>query len=518
MRRLVVLRLGRMAYRWAYLLQHRLVEARQRDAIGDVVLVVEHPPTITLGRGGGNEDLRMPAGRLQRLGVALEVVDRGGRATYHGPGQLVLYPICRLGRDGEAPDAQAHAWRLEEAAIRCLAGFGIRAGRDADRPGVWVGTEKIAAVGLAVKGGVAYHGLALNVAPDLDHFALLVPCGLSDRGVTSLGRLLGRPPGLAEVERAFLEALAEVVGAGWRYGFGRAPWLAAAAPVGPEVEGLQALFRSSRLHTVCEAALCPNIAECWGNGTATFMILGDVCTRSCRFCAVAAGRPAPPDPLEPGRLAAAAASMGLARVVITSVARDDLPDGGAAHFAAAIRAVRRRLPRAAVEVLVPDFGGSVAALGRVLAEGPDVLGHNLETVPRLYPLVQPRKDYRRALAVLAWARRAGVTAKSGLMVGLGETRGEVVDVLRDLRTAGCDVVTLGQYLQPTDRQAPVAEYVHPVEFDWYREVALAMGFRAVTAGPLVRSSYAAEDRGHSVSEGDPDALGDVAFHPVASRR
>ena len=183
--------------------------------------------------------------------------------------------------------------------------------------------------------------------------------------------------------------------------------------------------------------------------------------------------------------------MGLRHVVITSVARDDLPDGGAAQFVATIQAIRRRVPKATVEVLIPDFGGLVAALEKVIAARPDVLNHNLETVPRLFPMIQPQKDYRRALSILAYAKQAGLRTKAGLILGMGETRGEVVDVLTDLRRAGCELLTLGQYLQPTDRQIPIVEYIHPVEFQWYSEVALELGFTDVAAGPLVRSSYRA---------------------------
>ncbi len=484
---ITVLRLGRLAYRWAYLLQKRLVAARRADRIGDVLLVGEHPPVITLGRGGGVEDLRVGRDRLATLGVGLEFTERGGRATYHGPGQLVFYPIFKL-RPNRLHDL---LWALEEATIRALARYGVAAHRDPDHPGVWVGRDKIAAVGLAVNRDVTFHGLALNVAPDPDHFGLIVPCGLADRGVTSMARLLGRPPGLLGVERAFCEELAGVLGRGWQVGFQQAPWLVAPAPAGETVAWLEGLFRQERLHTVCEEALCPNIGECWAGGTATFMLLGDTCTRHCRFCAVASGRPAALDPLEPYRVARAAARLGLRHVVVTSVARDDLPDGGAGQFAATIRAIRQRLPHATVEVLIPDFGGSLRALDLVIAARPDVLNHNVETVPRLYPVIQPRKDYRRALGVLAYAHRAGLKTKSGIILGMGETRGEVVAVLADLRQAGCDVVTLGQYLQPTDRHLEVAEYIHPVEFEWYREVALALGFEEAAAGPLVRSSYRA---------------------------
>lgn len=496
--RVAVLRLGTLEYRWALQLQQRYVEARRHDAVGDLLLLVQHPPVITLGRGGGIEDLRVSESALRRLGVGLVQADRGGRATYHGPGQLVVYPIIKLGTPAHPYDPHTYLWRLEEAAIACLNRIGIAAGRQERHPGVWIGEHKIAAVGIALRDGVSCHGLALNVAPSLEHFGLIVPCGLAGKEVTSIARVLGRPVRMEEVEAEFLQAFARVFDVALEPGVQEAPWLVAPAAVGERVERLVGLFRDLRLHTVCEEALCPNIGECWEAGTATFMLLGDICTRHCRFCAVTTGRPLPADPQEPLRVAEAAVRMGLRHVVVTSVARDDLSDGGAAQFAATVAAVRRRLPEATVEVLLPDLGGTVAALQQVVDTRPDVLNHNIETVPRLYPLVQPRKDYRRALGVLDWAGRAGLTTKAGLMVGMGETRGEVIRVMQDLRRAGCQILTLGQYLQPTARCWPVAEYVHPVEFGWYREVGLGLGFGSVVAGPLVRSSYRA---GHLLQSG-----------------
>ncbi|MCS7315165.1 MAG: lipoyl synthase [Bryobacterales bacterium] len=254
-------------------------------------------------------------------------------------------------------------------------------------------------------------------------------------------------------------------------------------------------LRRRSLHTVCEAARCPNIHECFHRGTATFMILGDRCTRGCGFCAVAKARhPPPPDPCEPARVAEMARQMGLRHVVVTSVNRDDLPDGGAAHFAATIAEIRKALPGATVEVLTPDFRGDLDAVETVLAAGPDVFNHNVETVPRLYPRVRPQARYERSLAVLAFAGRRprAPLVKSGLMVGLGETPEEVRAVMRDLRQAGVAILTVGQYLQPTLRNLPVVEYVPPERFEEYRRSGLELGFRAVFSGPFVRSSYMAE--------------------------
>jgi lipoic acid synthetase len=259
---------------------------------------------------------------------------------------------------------------------------------------------------------------------------------------------------------------------------------------------LKSGFRALNLHTVCESARCPNIHECFHRGAATFMILGNVCTRGCGFCAVPKGRAEPLDPGEPDNVARMAAEMKLRYVVLTSVNRDDLEDGGSRHFAETVRAVRRALPQARVEALTPDFNGDLNAADRVLEAGPHVFNHNMETVARLYRRVRPQADYRQSLRVLAFAAdgawHARPLLKSGFMVGLGETEGEVFELLRDLRAAGTDVATIGQYLQPTRRNLPVAAYVEPRQFDAYRDYGLSLGFKMVFSGPLVRSSYMAD--------------------------
>ena len=257
-------------------------------------------------------------------------------------------------------------------------------------------------------------------------------------------------------------------------------------------------FRRLNLHTVCESARCPNIHECFHRGAATFMILGNLCTRGCGFCSVPKGSPARQDmqldPDEPGNVARMAARLNLRYVVITSVNRDDLADGGSGHFAQTVREVRRALPDAGIEVLTPDFCGDFEAVARVLDAGPQVFNHNMETVERLYRRVRPQADYHQSLRVLAFAQshRPGVLTKSGFMVGLGESGDEVCELLRDLRAAGTDVATIGQYLQPTRRNLPVAEYVEPARFDAYRDFGLSIGFKMVFSGPLVRSSYMAD--------------------------
>jgi lipoic acid synthetase len=265
------------------------------------------------------------------------------------------------------------------------------------------------------------------------------------------------------------------------------------------------LIHGQRLHTICEEARCPNIAECWGRGTATFQILGETCTRACRYCYVHSGRPEePPDPVEPLRLAHAAAQMELDHVVVTSVDRDDLPDRGASHYAATIRAVKAKLPRSTVEVLTPDFlGVEEEALQTVLAARPEVFNHNIETVRRLHRRMRGAKaSYEGALQLLRRAKEIAaypVLTKSGIIVGLGETNDEVVATMRDLRANGVDVVTIGQYLQPSPKHAPIDRWVHPDEFRWFREQGEALGFGSVFSGPLVRSSYRADEQRHSVA-------------------
>ena len=275
----------------------------------------------------------------------------------------------------------------------------------------------------------------------------------------------------------------------------RPKWLRAPAPVGANYRELKNLIERLRLHTVCESAACPNVGECWNQRTATFMMLGNVCTRRCGFCAVGKGAPLPVDYDEPRRIADAVAAMGLRFTVITSVNRDDREDGGAELFAMVIREIRQRVPGCGVEVLIPDFQGSHAAVETVMEAAPDVLNHNTETVPRLYRQVRIGARYERSLDVLAHAKRIrpATPTKSGLMLGLGETPDEILQVMRDLRAHHVDILTLGQYLRPSPKHLPIARYVPPAEFDDLRHAGYAMDFAHVESGPLVRSSYHAAD-------------------------
>jgi lipoic acid synthetase len=281
-------------------------------------------------------------------------------------------------------------------------------------------------------------------------------------------------------------------------------WIRAKAPAGPGYERLRKTIGDNRLHTVCQEASCPNIGECWSRGTATIMILGDVCTRACGFCNVRTGRPEPPDPDEPQRVAESLARMNLTHVVITCVDRDDLPDGGAEIWAQTIRRVHAQCPQTSVEALVGDFKGDAGALQVVIDARPEILAHNLETVRRMHPAVRPQADYERSLEVLDRIRKGGLVSKTGLMVGIGERDDEVLALMDDIRSAAAtEIITIGQYLQPTRNHLPVDRWVTPEQFDRYRQEGLARGFRVVESGPLVRSSYHAEEQARSLREAAP---------------
>jgi len=271
------------------------------------------------------------------------------------------------------------------------------------------------------------------------------------------------------------------------------PWFKVRVHEGPDYREIRRLTKERNLHTICEEARCPNVWECWNSRTATFLLLGEICTRRCHYCAVTTGRPLLLDEAEPDRVAAAVKTLGLRHAVLTSVNRDELPDGGARIFADTIRAIRRDLPACTIEVLIPDFLGEAAALETVLSAKPEILNHNIETVPRVFSLVRPQGRYERSIALLQAASSRGAVTKSGLMVGLGETQAEVLATMGDLREAGCSILSIGQYLQPTKAHWPVMRFYSPEEFQRFKEEGLALGFRHVESGPLVRSSYHAAE-------------------------
>lgn len=272
------------------------------------------------------------------------------------------------------------------------------------------------------------------------------------------------------------------------------PWFKVRLRQGPDYAEIRRTMDTLSLHTICEEARCPNVWECWNNRTATFLILGDICTRRCHYCSVQTGRPLPLDREEPRRVAEAVQALGLRHAVITSVNRDELDDGGASAFADTILEIHQRMPTCTIEALIPDFEGSDTALDTVLAERPDILNHNIETVPRLFPSLRPQGKYARSVELLDRAKRRGARTKSGVIIGMGETVEEVREVMRDLHQAGCDILTIGQYLQPTRDHLPVARFYHPDEFARLRDEGLTLGFSHVESGPLVRSSYHAEQQ------------------------
>ena len=532
--------LGRVRYRDAHALQHALFAAGRDDHL----LLLEHPHVFTLGvRADPAHVLVDPAS----VGAELVRTDRGGDVTYHGPGQLVGYPIVGVpSGPGATP---AHVAAVEQMVIDALSDVGLAAGRLVDHPGVWVEPDgpaprKICAIGVRITRGRSMHGFALNVDPDLSMFGHIVPCGIADKGVTSLAaeglrvsmrdvvdavsaRAAARwgpaeradvawrvdPEDLSPFTRGERPTAGTAVGPRLRVRLAEAgvdpagglpvaerkpAWLRVQARMGPEFRDLRATMRQLDLVTVCEEAGCPNIYECWADGTATFMINGDRCTRACGFCLVDTRRPLPPDPGEPARVAEAVDRLGLTHAVVTAVARDDLTDGGAAGFAATIAAVRDRRPGTAVEVLIPDCKGDPAALDTIFAARPDVLNHNLETVARLQRAVRPSASYARSLAVLGRAKAAGLTTKSGLILGMGETESEVLSAMADLAAVGVDILTVGQYLRPTAAHLPVSRWWRPDEFEALAAAGRGMGFGHVEASPLTRSSYHARQAAAAV--------------------
>ncbi len=532
--------LGRVDYDEAWDLQQQLF-----GGSADHLLLLEHPPVYTLGVRARTEHLLVPPGEV---GADLRRVNRGGDVTFHGPGQLVGYPVMGVPgkRGGGMSDTVAFVDTVEQVIIDTLADFGLAAGRLAGHPGVWLDPatadeRKIAAIGVRLSRGRSMHGFALNVNVDHEWFDHIVPCGLVGKAVTSLrgegvdvelqqvadrvahhaARLLapGRPvdrqdvawrqtptdlapfsrgQGAGEaikperVTNVRLEgrmASAGVTG-GLDVSARKPDWMRVKLETGPELLRLKKLTRSLDLVTVCEEAGCPNIFDCWNEGTATFMLLGERCTRACGFCLIDTRKPGPVDEDEPARVAEAVAAMDLSFAVLTMVARDDLADGGASIVAASIEAIHRRSPGVGVEVLISDLKGSAESLAVVCDAKPEVLNHNIETVPRLQRAVRPSAGYARSLGVLARAKAAGRTTKSGLIVGMGETFDEVVGTLADLAAAGVDVVTIGQYLRPTTNHLAVQRWWAPEEFVELKRIGETdLGIAHVESSPLTRSSH-----------------------------
>ena len=535
--------LGRVPYRDALAVQQALFQY----GIGDHLLLLEHPHVFT---HGPRADLAVnvlvePAS----VGAELVSVKRGGDVTYHGPGQLVGYPIVNV---PNAMGAADHVCAIQRVIVASLTELGVDdVGCLDEYPGVWVevsgpNPRKICAIGVRLAHGRTMHGFALNVSPNMRYMRdYIVPCGIPDKPVTSLAE---------EGVETTLEAVAEVVarhaagvwGAGqmerqdvaWKhrpddlsaFSRGEGPgavvrrlaqvgiadgleiatrkpdWLRPKVVHGPGVIALKKTVRNLGLVTVCEEAGCPNLSDCWADGTATFMVLGERCTRACGFCLVDTSKPLPPADDEPARVADAVATMGLAHAVLTMVARDDLPDGGMAHVARCVDAIRKRCPDTRIETLISDAKGDASSLELLFAVRPDVLNHNIETVARLQRAVRPSAGYARSLSVLSRAKAAGLVTKSGLIVGMGETHEEIVGCLADLASVGVDIVTIGQYLRPTTHHLPVARWVEPAEFVEWKRIGESLGIGHVEASPLTRSSYHARQAADAVAIGDSVAL------------
>ena len=555
--------LGRVPYREALAVQESLF----RHGSANHLLLLEHRHVFTHGPRA-DLDLNVLVDPVS-VGAELVSVNRGGDVTYHGPGQLVGYPIVSLppkhGGQFGPPDTVAHVRNVEQLIIDALSELGLpNAGRLADYPGVWIdpnGPEprKICAIGVRVSRGRTMHGFAINVNTDMRYLRdYIIPCGIADRPVTSLSeegldvtmadvvdvvaRLAGERWGAGEVERqdvawhhrpedlsAFsrgegpgdavrrpsdhgvaapvraepVRLMGRLASAGVTDSLSiadRKPeWLRPKVVHGPGVLTLKQTVRDLGLITVCEEAGCPNLSDCWADGTATFMVLGERCTRACGFCLVDTNKPVAPDAGEPARLAEAIVRMELEHAVLTMVARDDLPDGGMAHVAACVEAVRLARPATRVETLISDAKGDAASLQLLFDVRPDVMNHNIETVPRLQRAVRPSAGYARSLSVLAAAKLAGLTVKSGLIVGMGERPDEVDGVLADLAGVGVDIVTIGQYLRPTTNHLPVQRWVEPHEFARWKLIGETHGIGHVEASPLTRSSYHARQAADAVS-------------------
>jgi lipoic acid synthetase len=535
--------LGRVPYRDALAVQQALFDHGREQHL----LLLEHDHVFTYGP---HADL---ASNLKcdptAVGADFVAVKRGGDITYHGPGQLVGYPIVNL---PNAKGSLEHVRGVEDLLIESLAELGLPGtGRLPEYPGVWVDADgpnprKIAAIGVRLARGRTMHGFALNITTDMTYLREhIVACGIADRPVTSLveegidatmqqvadviaRRAASRWAGGADERQdvAWQQRLADLTPFSRGMGPGetvtyrprsharldqagvteglsiesRKPeWLRPKVQLGPGVIELKKTMRSLDLVTVCEDAGCPNLSDCWSDGTATFMVLGERCTRACGFCLVDTRKPLSPAEDEPERVAEAVSRMGLQHVVLTMVARDDLPDGGMAHLARCVETIRAAHPGARVETLISDAKGLRESLDVLFAARPDVLNHNVETVARLQRAVRPSAGYARSLGVLAHAKAAGLITKSSLMVGVGETDEEIIGALADLAGIGVDIVTIGQYLRPTSHHLPVARWVEPNEFVRWKQIGERFGIGHVEAGPLTRSSYHAQQAAERVT-------------------
>ena len=537
MRDLNIRWLGKLPYSEAYDLQlglHRSVS--QEESKDDYLLLLEHNNVITSGRSSKENNLLASKGQLHELGIEYFETDRGGDITYHGDGQLIGYPIIRL---SDPKKVIPFVRNLENVIIDSLRKFKIDSFTKEDDTGVWTAKGKIASVGIKVSKWTTYHGFSLNIFDSLDGYQLINPCGNQSEQITSIHQFnpdisfeevaseisdnFVKVFGYANTDRQFSQFtprqlkrtkefnIDQMVKDGvFKINQNKIPvtvrgvlpsepkrpeWMKVKANLGSDYVSLKNLLSEKKLNTVCEEASCPNIYECWSMGTATFMIMGDVCTRACGFCDVKTGKPGELDLGEPLRVAESVQAMNLTHAVITSVNRDDLEDGGSMFFADTIRAVKDKNSHCDVEVLVPDFKGLRSSIQNIIDASPEVFNHNLETVPRLQREIRTAASYGRSLSLLEYVKKQGFIGKTktGLIVGMGETKEEVISVLKDLSKIEVDIVTIGQYLRPTAKHRPIDRYATIEEFEDYKIIGESYGIPHVESGPLVRSSYHAKD-------------------------
>jgi lipoic acid synthetase len=485
---LQILDCGLEVFRKTLQTQQQLIVQRRLNEIGDMVLIVEHKPVITLGARQNDNKLLVEREKLVAQDIDVVEIRRGGGATAHNPGQIVFYPVLNL-RELRLGVSE-YIRTLEQIGIELLKQLGVESGRRKGFPGLWVNDKKIASIGVRVSRQITYHGMAINIRNDLSIFDYIVPCGLENVKMTSVLNETGKEHSMDEAKNRLSEILEKHLNRR------RLPnWLKRPMPTAGEYNKTNDIVGSLGLETICMSANCPNRGECWSKGTATVLILGNICTRGCKFCSVIKGKPKPVDLTESAKIAELVKKLGLRYLVITSVDRDDLPDGGAGHFRDCIQEVRKRCPDVGFEILTPDFRDCQDEAIEILAEAqPFVFAHNIETVPSLYSKARAGGDYQRSLNLLKMAKEKfqNVPTKSSIMLGLGETDDEVEQVLKDLRSVGCKRLTIGQYLKPSKDSLEVVEYKRPEEFDWWKQRAIELGFNWVISAPFARSSYFAE--------------------------
>jgi len=534
--------LGKLPYGEAYILQKGLHAATSQESSPfDYLLLLEHNNVVTIGRSGDINNLLVSKNILNENNIEFFETDRGGDITFHGDGQLIGYPIIRL---DDPKKVVPFVRKIENVIIDTLAELSIEAFSKTDDTGVWTKEGKIASIGIKVSKWTTLHGFSLNISENTKGFDFINPCGSSDEHVISIQQydetvsfkevteIISRkfveifkyekvdkqfsqftPRQLKKKKEFHIDQLVNngvfnasknsvpiTLNSSAKSEPERPEWMKVKANLGKDYLSLKSLIKEKRLNTVCEEASCPNIYECWSMGTATFMIMGDTCTRACGFCDVNTGKPCDLDMDEPYRVAESVKIMGLTHAVITSVNRDDLDDGGSAFFAKTIDEVRLKNNQTSIEVLIPDFKGSKEAIDNIINANPEVLNHNLETVPRLQREIRTAASYGRSLALLQYAKESHFLGKTktGLIVGMGEEFEEVISVLKDLSRINIDIVTIGQYLRPTQRHRLIDRYVSEDEFEQYKTIGQELGIPHIESGPLVRSSYHAKDSFASV--------------------